>query len=226
MDYNAGEVESTAVTTSDRRTRQRERRRVQLYDAAISLFVEKSFDSTTMEDIADRADVARATVFNHFPRKVTFLQEWGARARVRALAAAYPGETVDASLRAVLVRYLTEIGASCEDSRAESVAVIQGSMHSTAIWRQSPLAADLGGMIAKAEEAGELDAGIDADRIGLFLSSTCYVILTSWASEEQEPFSLSEEMVDTVDLVLNGLLPRSNPRPARTAQSHATRSST
>lgn len=39
----------------------------------MALFVEKGFDSTTMEDIAELADVARATVFNHFPRKSAFL---------------------------------------------------------------------------------------------------------------------------------------------------------
>ncbi len=36
-----------------------------MFAAAVELFVERGFDATTMDDIADRADVARATVFNY-----------------------------------------------------------------------------------------------------------------------------------------------------------------
>jgi hypothetical protein len=34
-----------------------------------------------MDDIAERADVARATVFNHFPREAAFIDERTAAAR-------------------------------------------------------------------------------------------------------------------------------------------------
>jgi AcrR family transcriptional regulator len=40
-----------------------------------------------MDDIAERADVARATVFNHFPRKAAFIDEWTARRQERAAVA-------------------------------------------------------------------------------------------------------------------------------------------
>jgi AcrR family transcriptional regulator len=34
--------------------------------AALELFVERGYDNTTMDEIAERADVARAAVFNYF----------------------------------------------------------------------------------------------------------------------------------------------------------------
>ena len=70
-----------------------------MYAAAISLFVEKGFDNTTMDDIAERADVARATVFNHFPRKAAFIDEWTARRRERAAVALRIDDLESAPLR-------------------------------------------------------------------------------------------------------------------------------
>jgi AcrR family transcriptional regulator len=57
------------VTLSDRRDRKRLATRQSISDAATRLFFEHGFDRVTVEQIADAADVARMTVFNHFPRK-------------------------------------------------------------------------------------------------------------------------------------------------------------
>lgn len=51
----------------------RQRKRQVLHDALLNaareLFHERGFGGTTMDDIAESADVARQTVFNHFPYK-------------------------------------------------------------------------------------------------------------------------------------------------------------
>jgi len=53
----------------DRRTRKRLATRQRISDAATRLFVERGFDEVTVDEIAEAADVARMTVFNHFSRK-------------------------------------------------------------------------------------------------------------------------------------------------------------
>src|ERR1700761_7458206 len=52
-----------------RRTRKRLATRQSISDAATRLFMERGFDTVTIDDIAAAADVGRMTVFNHFPRK-------------------------------------------------------------------------------------------------------------------------------------------------------------
>ncbi|MYV89340.1 TetR family transcriptional regulator, partial [Streptomyces sp. SID1034] len=43
--------------------------RGRIFSAALSLFAEKGFEQTTIDDITERADVARGTFFNHFQHK-------------------------------------------------------------------------------------------------------------------------------------------------------------
>src|SRR6266704_3882090 len=65
-----------------RRERHKQQTRERLLDAAIECFLEKGYDETTVDQIAARADVARATVFNHFPEKERFLSAYLEHRRV------------------------------------------------------------------------------------------------------------------------------------------------
>jgi AcrR family transcriptional regulator len=63
-----------------RRERKKKDTRRRIFRAAIDLFLEKGFDATTIEEIAEKADVAKGTVFNYFRQKTEFLvaayREW------------------------------------------------------------------------------------------------------------------------------------------------------
>ena len=59
-----------------RRERKKREARRKIFQAAFDLFQEKGFDATTVDEIAERADVAKGTVFNYFPRKASFLETW------------------------------------------------------------------------------------------------------------------------------------------------------
>lgn len=65
----------------------RHRNRERIYDAAIALFAERGYESTTMDDIAARAGLSRRSAFNHFPAKSDLSLEWTARRRSEAFAA-------------------------------------------------------------------------------------------------------------------------------------------
>ena len=60
-----------ASAAPGRRERKLRASRERLFESALALFLEQGFDATTVDQIAARADVARATAFNHYPQKVT-----------------------------------------------------------------------------------------------------------------------------------------------------------
>ena len=73
--------------TLSRRERKKVQTRQRLLEAALSLFREKGFSASTVEEIANKADVAKGTFFNYFPSKEALLHEL-AILRVGQLSAA------------------------------------------------------------------------------------------------------------------------------------------
>ncbi len=58
-----------------RRERKKRELRARIYESARQLFLEHGFEATTVAQIAEAADVAQGTFFNHFPSKQAVLSE-------------------------------------------------------------------------------------------------------------------------------------------------------
>lgn len=63
------------IADVSRRERKRQAIHQSLLEAAAELFRERGITRTTVDDIAEAADVARQTLFNHFPYKEAFALE-------------------------------------------------------------------------------------------------------------------------------------------------------
>ena len=63
-----------------RRERKKEETKRKIFEAAVKLFTDKGFSATTVDEIAEAADVSKGTFFNYFPRKESIAQylfeEW------------------------------------------------------------------------------------------------------------------------------------------------------
>ena len=60
-----------------RRERKKERTRTQIVEAAEDLYNVKPFDEVTMDEIAERADLSRGTIYNHFKSREQLILELG-----------------------------------------------------------------------------------------------------------------------------------------------------
>lgn len=64
------------VGKPSRRARKREQMLLRLAETAAGLFESEGYDHVTMERIAEQADVAKRTLYNHFPSKESVLAHW------------------------------------------------------------------------------------------------------------------------------------------------------
>jgi AcrR family transcriptional regulator len=93
----------------DGRSRRREDTRQRLFEAAVELIAERGFSATTVDDIAERAGVAKGTVYYNFPSKTALFEDL-LRHGVGLLTADFraavagkpPGAAVSALVRAQL----------------------------------------------------------------------------------------------------------------------------
>ena len=164
-----------------------------------------------MDDIAERADVARTSVFNYFSPKTAFLDEWGARRRQPAFDAVQSEHLEDKSVAEVLKRYMAVLGELNARARAECVVMMGASLKWNNVMMDPPLARELSGVLGQAQYKQQLRKEVDARQAGLLLAVGYFAALASWIAVEPEPFDIRDYLAQLVDLVLNGLLEPSLP---------------
>lgn len=115
------------------RSRKKARTRLAIEDAALALFEERGYEATTVEAIAERADVSTTTFFRYFPTKAeVVLSDQGQQ--LPALHVAIAGRPADESdlvacRRAILDVWVTAIDPDRTARKAAAVAaapVLQG----------------------------------------------------------------------------------------------------
>ncbi|MGH3249629.1 MAG: helix-turn-helix domain-containing protein [Trebonia sp.] len=177
----------------------------------MELFIERGFDATTMDDIAARADVARATVFNYFQRKTAFLDEWSALRRQKALAAVRRRPPGDHALPEILARYMIELARLSTRARAETVALMGAAIHTTNVFGNPHLAHEMARFIARAQTVGEARADVEAEIAGTLVATGYFAILSQWIAAEPMPFDLESRLLKMVDLICAGLIVSATP---------------
>lgn len=189
-----------------RRERKRQQVRDQLYAAALHLFVTQGYEATTMDQIAETADVARATVFNYFSQKVGFLEEWGARrrGRVNEILGSQCAEDLPVGDR--LRRYLKEMADLNVASRAETTVLMDASARYGSLLQDPSLEIELARIVEQGQQRREIRADVGCDQAGQLLAACYFTTILRWIREEPAPFDLHERLTGALDIILPGLL--------------------
>jgi TetR/AcrR family transcriptional regulator, cholesterol catabolism regulator len=178
--------------------------RERLLSAALDLFAVQGFADTTIDQIAERADVARQTVLNHFPHKSDFGRAWG-QGRRDQLAAIGAGVGGDVSARALVHRYFAAVAELNERERDLTRAMLD-SLRPTEIFlyiRAVPAAA-----IERGQERGEFGSAVDPGVAAEILTSVYVGTVSRWLVAGPPPFDLGRALAERLELVLVGLQTR------------------
>ena len=188
-----------------RRTVKRAERHDLVYEAAIALFVERGFEASSMDEIADRSGLSRSTVFTHFPRKTLFLEEWMRRRRDEARTSARTDGVAGRPLREVLGAYLDTLAASNSVARAEMCALVPPALLHTTMLVDHPVGVDFVALIVETEAV--LRPSVRPERVGRLLAAGYVSAMSQWIQEEPPASDLGAELRALLDLVLSGAQP-------------------
>lgn len=200
-----------SASTESRDLNRRERKYLEthdkLYEAAVSLFAEKGYAETSVEEIAERADVARATAFNHFAKKSDYIEEWGARRRVHTESVVKAEALEERGFAALLERYLCELAESHASQRELSGRVLGGWVQSGGWLNDEPYLADMiAAHVVTAQERGEVSKDLDPEIVGHICRDIYFGVIFTWLRGPEEPFDLIARMRSSVRMFLSGVL--------------------
>jgi AcrR family transcriptional regulator len=191
-------------TGAGRRERKKLETRKRIFESGVALFAAHGYDSTTMEQIGERADVSRATVFNYFARKEDIVFEWFGRLRAEFVKALSEDDrpTVDSTSR--LRRAFRVLADLYEDDPATGRAMVRA-------WQRAggPLLADqsdafqfVADAVRDGQRAGDIPRDVDPERAALILFDAYLGVLYRWVVDETDQLALGEQLTATLDMLL------------------------
>jgi AcrR family transcriptional regulator len=201
-----------------RRERRKQATRERILDCAAQLFATRGYDATAMDDIASCADVARATVFNHFARKEEIILEWITRRRARAAEILAAGEATPIDTATRLGQAMRALAEDYEADPAVGRAMVLAWLRAGGpllgdAWTTADLFA---AAIRRGQGDGDVVATVDAAVAGKLVLDVYLGTLYRWA-QKASPTPLGEALQATLDVALAGMTvaTRSDPPPVR-----------
>lgn len=200
-------MSKTSPATPTRRELRRGRTLDRIAAAAFPLFEARGFDAVTMEEIAAAADVARGTLYNHFPVKEAVLAHWIHLQLARDLGALAAEVEAQRGFPARLGALLGASAAWCSSHRRYLPPYLRHRMTCAAPEREpAPAGTDLAtafrALIAAAQADGELRADRPAAQLAAFLHHLYLAALLRWLADER--LALADEFAAAVECFLHG----------------------
>jgi AcrR family transcriptional regulator len=214
-------VSGTGSTKEDGRTRNGRATRERVYEAAITVFASRGYDSATMDEIAAEAGVARRTAFNHFPAKADIASAWAVRRGERAFALAQEADRSGRHVTDRVAAYFHELALMTERDWDETRQMTTGWLRGFGVPHHRPwLAGELrdwlrewlsdppaGGVTAAGADPDEASAaGADPGLATDVLYDVFQGVLLRWLPQQAfRPGEFTAEADAAVAVVLAGL---------------------
>lgn len=190
-----------------RRERKKLETRDRIVQCAVSLFASRGYEATTIEDIGECADLARATVFNYFARKEDLVLAWFERRRVDLARTLAEGRKRVSGTPKRLRQGFRTLARFYEDDPATGRAMVRAWLLAGGplLTPKSETSQIFANEIRLGQQAGDIRPDIDCDRAGLALFDAYSGVLYRWVTDARGQNRLEDELVDTVDLLLAGI---------------------
>jgi AcrR family transcriptional regulator len=115
--YAHGRIRETEHATETRRERRKREVHDRIVEAAVPLFERQGFSATTALEIANAADVAEKTFYNHFPTKQHLIEELARQSLKRLMNKLAEARTAGATPRERLLHFF---GSAADEATGSS----------------------------------------------------------------------------------------------------------
>jgi AcrR family transcriptional regulator len=192
-----------------RRERRTEETREKIYRAALHLFIERGFGSTTIEAITNLADVGKGTFFNYFENKERVILMFGEKQLGRIQTFVDESFGSDSSLNVLIYRLAVSL---TEEFGMNSAALFQSFI--TAAFTNDTVKERMSSGLAKGREVlaelvverqqrGEIRGELAPAEVAQAFQRMLFGTMVVWSLNPEVP--LEESLKKMTDLFLNGV---------------------
>jgi len=201
-------MEPQDVPVEGRTERKKKETRQKIVNVAMDLFQRQGFNNTTMEQIAEEADIARKTLYNHFPVKDAIVDEY-----VRGISKESNQQILETlpnfpDTRSRLLNTLDKVYEQVENN-PEIVGIVMvyrlRNMNQGAGYRGGGSQSLIAEIIRLGQEAGEIRQDIPAKLLVKQIDILRSVVVMDWLNDSSS-LELRKEIAKLVDLFLDGAL--------------------
>lgn len=197
------------VDESSRRDRKRLQTLTHLAIVAARLFARRGFDAATMEQIAEAADVAKGTLYNHFPTKEAVLAYAIHHELGHNLETLTKQLAPDVGFVKGIVPLMDALSEWCE-AHPEYLAPylrfrfmdIQAATPATGASGPNDIVETYAWLIGNSQRSGELRKDLDAAHLAVLFHHICLGALLRWLLTSN--LKLRRELSTAVDLFVHG----------------------
>ncbi len=190
--------------------RKKDEIRKKIIDVAMDLFRTQGFDTTTMEQIAEETDIAKKTLYNHFPVKEAILDEYVRRSikeekyeKVRQLQ-----DSPDTRSRLLLLLNEAFAWAKSKLNRELlEIYTIYRFQNALQLLKDQTIRIGFNSLLIQiiemGQETGEIRRDIQARMLAYGMQCFYTTTVMCWLADP-EKFSVKEGIIQNVDIFLNG----------------------
>ena len=199
-------------TKEKRIDRKKEMNRKKIITTAVRLFNSHGYDQTTVEQIAQEVDVARGTIFNHFPVKEAMILGYVQRGLNEVAPKIVKEVEKLPDTRAQLVALFRLANEWLEKNLNEDVIkrymsyMIQTQLDTTGNQLRNGYGEILKRIIGTGQVQGEIRRDIPASTLAIYLDWQNALVMIAWLSYPE--MSLVDMIDRMTDLFLNGAVDR------------------
>lgn len=205
-------MDSDAFKTTQpvtRRERNKQKVKERLYSSALLLFSQKGYDHTSVDEIAEHADVARGTFFNYFQRKEDLIDAWADNRRERLMAHLEENRPSRGSGSiARLEQCMCVLGRLNEDEPDLTSAMLTAWVKAGRPLIEEPYVGEIFAKIVEAgRESGDIVADVSSGCVGNVLRDLYLGALYRWSQHRNssEHKSLDQELQAILQLLVRGI---------------------